>query len=615
MFKQKIIILLLIIFLFISCNPNIKAKKNFYISLNSIYTVNTQGNTYVEHNIQITNLSPIYTINKYGLKVGSNNISDIKVINNKQIIKPEIVKSTYQTSIGIEFPDEILGEGKTREFSITYQNPDIAQIQGNVMQLMLPQMGNNQDYDEYTVKLFTPKKFQAPTRTNLKPSSISQTDSYMVINYDNPQNQGISLTFGQEQIYNFDLTYHLYNNTSQPGLTQIALPPDTSFQKVHYQQLDPRPKKINMDQDGNWIATYQLSANETKKIRATGQFLISVKRNNNFPVFKPSDHLQSQKFWETEDQQIQNIASKLNNSQEIYNYVVDNLNYTTNPNFNFSERLGAKKALENKNNATCKEFSDLFVTLSRANNIPARIVTGYAYSENDNLRPRDLMTDVLHAWAEYYDFDQNIWKPVDPTWGSTTKGVDYYNQFDLNHIVFAYNGLSSNSPYPVGSYKAGNQESKDIIIEFADKYEKFEPQLDISLQNKKVYFLTIPGNYELIIKNPTGSAFYNLSIQIDTKTEIINKSTSKKISYILPFQTITIPLKFYQQQKLSRIEDQLDVTILVNSQKTIKNSYDIKINSRIFYYLFTPMGAIFLGGCCIFFTLTTGSLLLFGRKK
>ena len=42
----------------------------------------------------------------------------------------------------------------------------------------------------------------------------------------------------------------------------------------------------------------------------------------------------------------------------------------------------------------------------------------------------------------------NTGKPVDPTWGDTTGGVDYYNFFDLNHIVFAYNGKSSEQPPP-----------------------------------------------------------------------------------------------------------------------------------------------------------------------
>jgi len=82
------------------------------------------------------------------------------------------------------------------------------------------------------------------------------------------------------------------------------------------------------------------------------------------------------------------------------------------------------------------EFTDTFITLVRALGIPAREINGYAYAQNDRLRPLGLEQDVLHSWPEYYDFASQTWQQVDPTWGNTTGGLDYFHKFDLDHFTF-----------------------------------------------------------------------------------------------------------------------------------------------------------------------------------
>jgi len=59
----------------------------------------------------------------------------------------------------------------------------------------------------------------------------------------------------------------------------------------------------------------------------------------------------------------------------------------------------------------CWDFSDVFVTLCRASDIPARQVTGWLHGLSG------------HVWAEVL-VDGNAWKPVDPTSGIRC-GSDY----------------------------------------------------------------------------------------------------------------------------------------------------------------------------------------------
>ncbi len=56
----------------------------------------------------------------------------------------------------------------------------------------------------------------------------------------------------------------------------------------------------------------------------------------------------------------------------------------------------------------CTEHADLFTTLARSLNIPARTVFGLAYAD------RDQPAFAFHAWNEVSV--NEAWRPVDPTW-------------------------------------------------------------------------------------------------------------------------------------------------------------------------------------------------------
>ena len=37
---------------------------------------------------------------------------------------------------------------------------------------------------------------------------------------------------------------------------RLLYPPDTSYQRVIYTKIDPKPRNISVDSDGNWLAEY-----------------------------------------------------------------------------------------------------------------------------------------------------------------------------------------------------------------------------------------------------------------------------------------------------------------------------------------------------------------------
>jgi hypothetical protein len=155
------------------------------------------------------------------------------------------------------------------------------------------------------------------------------------------------------------------------------------------------------------------------------------------------------------------------------------------------------------------EYTDLFIALARAAGIPAREINGYAYTENPEIQPLSLVADVLHSWPEYWDEQKQVWIPIDPTWGSTTGGVDFFSKLDLRHFTFVIHGKDDTTPYPPGSYKLGPSPQKDVFVNFGQlpKERISKPEINAKVKNSLPFMHT---QISVIIKNPGPTALYNL---------------------------------------------------------------------------------------------------------
>ena len=142
---------------------------------------------------------------------------------------------------------------------VSYINPDITTSIGQVKEINIPAISDLEDIDTYTTNLVVPVIFGEPSITtpNAYTSEITKSSTSLPLEKTSPA-EGISMLFGNRQIMAFNLQYHLENPTVNTALTQIALPPDTAYQKMFYDKIEPKPEKIERDIDGNWIATYQL---------------------------------------------------------------------------------------------------------------------------------------------------------------------------------------------------------------------------------------------------------------------------------------------------------------------------------------------------------------------
>jgi transglutaminase-like putative cysteine protease len=501
------ILMWLIIFLlfFLFC-PKIFATNEFNISQQIQYQIDTFGNAVVTQQVELTNnYSQIYP-KEYQITLSSNQINNITGSDALGNIIKSIDQQNESTVINIVFNQENTGKNKTTKFKLNYNIPSLAQNKGNTWEIALPENQSSGYTSKTEITIIVPSNFGNLSFASASPQKNIFLNNQTELYFQNISNSKILLIFGDYQLFDFKFKYFLQNNSLEKQTLSVAFPPETTSQKITYRSIIPIPKNINIDTDGNYLASYELNSNQKLEINIDGQAKI-IHTNLNYADIKPQQYITSDIFWETGNQQLIQIANKLNNIKDIYKYIVNTLNYKTD-NYDTSIRQGAAMAVTFPNSALCTEFTDLFITLSRIKGIPAREVEGFAYSNNTKIKPININTDILHAWPQYYDFSKKAWVSVDPTWEKTTNGIDYFNDLDPNHFTFVFHGLDSQQPISAGGYK-NNQNIKTINVEFA-KNELKNNQLPLTIKTISKSF-QIP---KIKITNPNYNSVPKLLLSI-----------------------------------------------------------------------------------------------------
>lgn len=573
--KKFFLFSLFFLFSFLLNISPVFSASNFTTDYNVTYNVLENALTHVTFDVTLTNQTSQYYASSYNIQVGFKNIENVLVRDPGGKIIPQISKNDNGNNIAITFNEKVAGLDKKLPFTISFDTKDIAQKSGKIWDINIPGLAKQIEYNSFNVNVIVPKFLQSPSY--IKPDIGKLSGTNLNFTKGNLGESGISISFGNEEIYSFNLLYHLKNSNLFPVQTEIALPPSTSYQDVQIQDIDPKPQNVIQDSDGNWLAQYVLTPSKKIDIRVKGKVKILLRpKKEELSEEQRKEYLKEQPFWQTNKSEIKDLALKLKTPYSIYQYIVNNLSYDFSRVESEKPRAGAAEALRNPSSAVCLEFTDLFIALARAAGIPAREVNGFAYTQNEKERPLSLVKDILHAWPEYYDLDRKTWIMIDPTWGNTTGGVDYFYTLDFNHFAFVIKGINSAYPIPAGGYKiSDNQKTRDINVEFGDKFDPQSQTLLLSENFSKSYFSgsNIQGN--ILIKNVGNVISDPQAITIVTN---FLKPTKQKIYFgeVPPYGSLIIPVSFKKPSLLTNKND--TVKIAINENYILKN---IKISPFI----------------------------------
>lgn len=512
------------------------------------YAIAPTGKTIVTQHVTLTNKLSDYYPKQYSLLLDSDKISNVIAYDDGGIITPAISIKDGKTDITLAFNVKAIGLGKTSSFSLRYEHSGIASQNGSIWEVYVPGITNDPDIGAYNVTVAVPPTFGPAAYLSPLPATNDVWDKAQMIR------GGISGAYGSAQNFAVTLRYALSNTAMVPQTQIIALPPDSALQKVTLQSLDPSPQTVSRDTDGNWLAQYDLLPTQSKTITAKMNISTYLTPRPDFqsPTVDPSVFLKPQQYWEVTDPKIQALAKLYSTPRQIYDYVSTALTYNYGRVSTTTARLGALGVLAHPDQAICMEFTDLFIAIARAAGIPARRDVGYAYTNNPKLRPLSLVSDVLHAWPEYYDATQKMWVPVDPTWANTTGGADYFTKLDFNHIIFAVNGVDSSLPYPAGFYHSAADPAKDVDVTFAQTAPKELPaHITSAIEFPAQVGAGTNATGDILVSNKGGESAY--TIAVSAASNIGNIKLSQVIPEMLPYATVRLPLKASMPQTFTSL--------------------------------------------------------------
>ncbi len=605
--RLKLALLALIFSIFPFISSRVFASDYFTRDYKVVYNVGEDGKTNVNVTISLTNKTSDYYASSDTLAVGFSDLQNLKVTDPDGSINPIVTKTEQGNTIQSTFKRKAVGSGKAITYSVVFDTTDVARKVGKIWEINIPGLSDPNSIDTFSAEVKTPQSFGKPTfvKPHLKSDKLIFTKNDL-------NTSAISIEYGTEQIYTFNLAYHIQNKNLYPIRTEIALPPTTNYQTVSIDDISPRPVDVKMDKDGNWLAQFQLAPSADVVVTVKGKAKLSDRPTpSTLTPQQIADYTKDVKYWEVNNSQIRSLAKQLKTPKAIYDYVVKNLHYDFNRVTSDQPRLGAYGALQQPNSAVCLEFTDLFIALARAAGIPAREVNGYAHTENSKQRPLSLVQDILHAWPEYYDSQQQTWIMVDPTWGNTTGGTDYFAVFDYDHLVFVQKGYDSEYPIPAGGYKfAGDEKKKDVHVDFTQTFIADTPTIQVTSNFPTRVLSELPITGTIKVTNTSHTLFPETKGVLKA-TELYPTRQEIPIDPVPPFGSREITVGFHKTPLLAN--KSFDFTF--NLQDTIIRK-SVKVTPIIFsrYAVLGGILVVILTSILLIIARKTGRLSLFRRR-
>ncbi len=316
----------------------------------------------------------------------------------------------------------------------------------------------------------------------------------------------------------------------------LFYPSETWRQKILSSEIEPDAEITKDSINFEWknVEKKNKIKFETDYIINTDEQLLKIKNKIEFPIkYLPEEYIQYTKPTEnidSDNKEIITLASNLVGGEDdlyiitskLAAWVEDNIRYNLNT---LTEDVSQKASWVLLNRfGVCDELTTLFIAMVRSLGIPARFISGVAYTDWN-----DLNNWGPHAWAEVY-FPDYGWVPFDIT----------YKQFgfiDLSHIDLRYS-LDSNDPSTRYEWKGYGVlvEPKDLNISVnlieKKKYKDQTVSLKTNIFEENVGF----GSYNIVeveVKN-LKDYYVSTELYLSSSKEIELASNGKKHIVLKP---------------------------------------------------------------------------------
>jgi hypothetical protein len=416
---------------------------------------------------------------------------------------------------------------------ITYNTHDYVEVVNQNVVIQAPSLPKDTEFEirdedtgttaevEYNLEILVSKDVDQLAKIWPSGYTFNETDNWDIYEFPAQVRLGINpyLEFGTSQIYKFELEYITPKtdtvipenspeilNALSTNIFELSLPRyfDETDQKVKIESISPTPTKIEQDDEGNIIATFEVGANRKDSISVTGyvwvqqdpydsrreipnpsleEYSSTISQDENLQKY-----LRETKYWQVNDSYIQGEANRLkeNNDKVLdliksdYQYINEKLEYDQSKASSTNDRIGAKQALQGES-SVCMEYADAMITILRAQGIASRAAIGYSNLEDASDTPE---SQVRHQWVQVW-LPGYGWLSVDPTFESKNMDIGP-NIHKLLWETFSGDELSNTKIYSADSLDNGSNIEFNISI-YAVQEEDIE-----NMENLKTYEEILP---------------------------------------------------------------------------------------------------------------------------
>jgi transglutaminase-like putative cysteine protease len=542
--------------------PSVHAA-DYSINYNITYNVSSNGNTAVDYQIQLVNLSDSEYAASESLTLTQTDIANVDVENSFGVKQSfNVQKASNGTTIATTFSSPAIGSGSTDDWQIHYTTNQIATKEGNAWNILVPGFGDKKTFNinNLQIQVNVPSNFGPISYASPQPSqtqNLTQTTDY-IFSGNNINASGINMILGSTQDYQFTFNYPVTNNNISMQSYTVAVPPDTPTQRIIFTDVSPKPDSFSVNNDGDYVLTFDLPGRKSGTIHVQGYAQVSgtysalaskLTQPVNLPAAEQANLTSSAEYWNSNNAQVLAIATSvtkgdttnIDKARSIYNYLVTNFKYNRNALYDPNRtRKGGLYALTHPTDVICQEYVDAFISLARAVGVPSVLEAGYGNTTSplDTLPP-----NVLHAWVKFYDPNYG-WVYADPTWGSTS-GQNFFGNVGPSHFTLATYGYSSTTPALVLSFIQTPNEQGNIKLTPVDAITTDKVAYMLSNQNN----VTMNGGFtnfaNATVTNDGNRVIYLQGANLNFASKNITYSTTQSDAYIFP--TMSGKLSFQSQ--------------------------------------------------------------------
>lgn len=245
------------------------AAAGFTTQVKVDYVLAASASAKVTVDYTLTNTSPTTFVESYQLKVPEEGVSGVVLQPKKQEIEKEIKNEGGWQVFDLKFTNEVVGQGKAREFGLEYSDTSLVTVRGKNVVVRIPAVGAGTTYQKYQAQVTVPTSFGELTRATPEPNKTTKKAGQLIYTFDLQGNEEIVLQYGDEQTSQFSWEKTLENRSNNSAYQQINLPVNDERKKIFYAFLTPTPVETKVV-EGEWQLFYLLKPWEELPVKAAG---------------------------------------------------------------------------------------------------------------------------------------------------------------------------------------------------------------------------------------------------------------------------------------------------------------------------------------------------------